>query len=487
MIGKMTMIKTKKRMILPIKLLFIAVIQVLLTALITYVLVTNEYRELSNQSLDTLEHFLVEQKKQELKNYTALAVLAVDHLYQTSEPDNYVAKKLVTNILDKMTFNGEDGYFFVYDDQGNAISHPKQPFRIGKNWWNLEDGKGNKIIQILISNAKAGGDFYHYPWTKPSNKKISEKIGYSVYLEKWKWMIGTGVYLDNVNLQLSQLQFEIDEHINKTKKIILILALSSIFVIFLFGVTVNLRQKKQTDEKITELGQRIVNVQEDENRHIARELHDGIIQILVSIKFSLEATKMHLSKAVQDVPPPLQHAEDNLVIAIDEIRRISHHMHPQILDELGLSAAIDTLSADFSDRTGVSIKVFKPRARNLLPDFINTTLYRIVQESLINIEKHAKAEHVEISLSFDKNWLTLIIADDGKGFDINSVSEINDCGIGLRNLAERVEYHLGEFSVVSSSKGTTITAKIPKCSFENYFNQTRVKNNDNNGDIEFGL
>jgi len=207
----------------------------------------------------------------------------------------------------------------------------------------------------------------------------------------------------------------------------------------------------------------------------------------VSIKFSLEATKMHLSKAVQEVPKPLQHAEDNLVIAIDEIRRISHHMHPQILDELGLSAAIDTLSADFSDRTGVSIEVFKPRARNLLPDFINTTLYRIVQESLINIEKHAKAEHVEISLSFDKNWLTLIIADDGKGFDINLVSEINDCGIGLRNLAERVEYHLGEFSVVSSSKGTTITAKIPKCSFENYFNQTRVKNNDNNGDIEFGL
>jgi len=79
------------------------------------------------------------------------------------------------------------------------------------------------------------------------------------------------------------------------------------------------------------------------------------------------------------------------------------------------------------------------------------------------------------------------LTDDGKGFDINSVSEINDCGIGLRNLAERVEYHLGEFSVVSSSKGTTITAKIPKCSFENYFNQTRVKNNDNNGDIEFGL
>ncbi len=472
-------------MILPVKLLFFAVIQVLLTALITYFMVTNEYRDLSKQSLDTLEDFLVVQKKQELKNYTALALMAVDHLYQSSESDNHVAKILVTNILDKMQYNGKDGYFFVYDDKGNAISHPKQPFRVGKNWWDLEDSKGNKIIQILISNAKAGGDFYHYPWTQPSNNKITEKIGYSVYLDKWKWMVGTGVYLDNVNLQLRKLQFEMDEHINETKKIILVLALSSIFIIFLFGLIINLRQKKQTDEKITELGQRIVNVQEDENRHIARELHDGIIQILVSIKFSLEASKMHLKKALQEVPKPLQHVEENLLIAIEEIRRISHHMHPQILDELGLSAAIDTLSTDFSHRTGVSIKVFKPYARNLLPDFINTTLYRIVQESLINIEKHAKADHVEISLRFDKNWLTLTIADDGKGFDINSVNEISDCGIGLRNLAERVEYHLGEFTVISSSKGTTITAKIPKCSFVNYFNQTRVKTNDNNGDSEF--
>jgi two-component system NarL family sensor kinase len=105
------------------------------------------------------------------------------------------------------------------------------------------------------------------------------------------------------------LQSEIDEHINKTKKIILILAISSIFIIFMFGLIVNLRQKKQTDKKIIELEQRIVNVQEDENRRIARELHDGIIQILVSIKFSLEATTMHLLKASQQIPKPLEHAK----------------------------------------------------------------------------------------------------------------------------------------------------------------------------------
>ena len=464
-------------MILPVRLFIIAGLQVLLTAVITYFFVSNEYRDLSQQSLETLENFLIEQKKQEIKNYTSLAVSAVEHIYLPSTPDNHVAKALVTNVLDNMLYNGDDGYFFIYDNKGNSIAHPKEPFRIGENWWNLEDEKGNKIIQILISNAQKGGDYFRYPWSRPSNKQQSEKMGYSMYLKEWDWMIGTGVYLDDVNLQLSKLQFEIDEHINKTKKIILAIALSSIFIIFTFGLVVNLRQKKQTDEKISELGQKIVNVQDEENRLIARDLHDGIIQILVSIKYSLEATSMFLSKSKQDKPEPLNHAETNLTIAIQEIRRISHHMHPQILDELGLSAAIDALSSDFFKRTGIIIHFEKPSVRKLLPDFINTTLYRIVQESLINTEKHAKAENVYIKLKFDRRWLILTIADDGKGFDIESKVEVSDGGIGLRNLAERVEYHLGEFSIKSSDKGTIISAKIPKSSFVNYFNKKTIEDN----------
>ena len=460
-------------MLLPIKILYIAIIQVLLTAVVTYIFVSNETRELSKQSLETLEHFLIEQKKQEIKNYTSLAVSAIKHLYLPAEPTNYIAKSLVTNILDDMLYNGDDGYFFVYDYKGNSIVHPKEPFRLGKNWWNLEDGKGNKIIQILIKNAQKGGGFYRYPWAKPSNKKVSEKISYSMYLKNWDWMIGTGVYLDDIHLQLNKLQLEIDQHINRTKQIILTIALSSIFVIFIFSLLVSLRQKKQTDEKINKLGQQIVHVQEEENRHIARELHDGIIQILVSIKYSLEATNMWLSKAKQQKPKPLQHAENNLVIAIQEIRRISHHMHPQILDELGLSAAIEAIAKEFTDRTNVKVKVTKPSVRKLLPDFINTTLYRIVQESLINIEKHAKAQHVNIEVSFKNNWLILSIKDDGEGFDMKSVNKANEGGIGLRNLAERVKYHLGEFKVISSPLGTIITAKIPKNSFVNHFNNSR--------------
>jgi two-component system NarL family sensor kinase len=454
-------------MTLPLRLLYITVLQVLLTSIFTYYLVTKEYRDLSNQSVETLENFLIEQKHQELKNYTLLAVSAITDLYQNTDMDVKQAKSLVAEIIHDMTYSGDDGYFFVYDGEGNGIVHSKEPFRVGKNWWNLKNINGDNTIQILIHNAKNGGGFFRYPWNKPSSNKMSEKMGYSVYLEKWNWMIGTGVYLDDVNLQLNKLQLEIDQHINKTKQIILLVAMSSIFVIFLLGLFLNLRQKKKTDQKISELGLKIINMQEEERRHISRELHDGIVQVLVSIKYSLEATGLWLIKSKLEKPTPLQHAEINLSSAIQEIRHISHHLHPRILDELGLSAAIDALAVEFSEQTNIEVNVTKPAVRKLIQNHISTTLYRVVQESLINIRKHAGATQVQIELSLKNRWLTLCISDDGCGFDTQFNNKKVKYGIGLRNLAERVEYHQGEFNVQSCAKGTNVMARIPKTSYYN--------------------
>jgi len=467
-------------MTLPLRLLYIAVFQVILTSIITYYLVSNEYRELSNKSVNALESFLINQKKQELKNYTAIALSSVEDIYKRYDKDDEVTQSILSNVIDNMLYNGDDGYFFIYDQEGNSIAHPKEPYRVGKNWWNLEDENGEKVIQKLIQNAQNGGDFYRYNWFKPSEKATSQKMGYSIFIDQWNWMLGTGVYLDDVYKQLNNIQNEIDEHINNTKQIILVVALSSIFFIFIFGIGVNINHKRKAEAKISELGQRVIDVQEEENRHISRELHDGIIQILISIKYSLEASRLFITREKHAIPEPLTHAEKNLNFAIQEVRRISHHMHPQVLDELGLSSAIEAIAQDFSKRTNVNIQVFKPSLRKLLPDFINTTLFRVVQESLTNIQKHAEAKNVTIRLSIKTKWLTLTIEDDGVGFDINNQDNPTH-GIGLRNLAERVEYHMGEFDIDSAGTGTIITVKIPTASFVNYFNQTTIggKNNDN--------
>jgi len=467
---------------LPLKLLYVAIFQVILTSTAVFFFFSSEYRELSRQSLHSVENFLLEQKKTELKNYTALAVSSVEHMFSGEETINQQTQNDVVNLLNNLLYNGEDGYFYVYRSDGVNIAHPKEPFRVGNNWWDLENDKGEKIVQILIKKAQSGGGFHRYKWSKPSTDTKVDKMGYSVFLDKWQWMLGTGVYLDDVNQQVGKLQQEIDLHINKTQQIVSSVALGSIFVLFVLGLIFTLRQKQRNDLKINELGQRIISLQEEERRHISRELHDGIVQMLVSIKYSIEATGIFLSQLNQEKPKSQLAAEKNLSIAIQEIRRISHHLHPRILDELGLSAAMDALSSEFSELTGIKVQVNTPKLKKLLPDNISTTLYRVAQESLTNIQKHAKANNVVINLEVNQAWLILIICDDGKGFDtsatIDNLTDFDECGIGLRNLAERIEYHSGIFQVTSTEKGTRVTAKIPKSCFANYYHQAINENHN---------
>ncbi|WP_245942441.1 cache domain-containing protein [Candidatus Colwellia aromaticivorans] len=427
---------------------------------------------------------MINQKKQELKNYTSLASAAIKHIHPDAEPESISKQLAIQNLINKLLYNGDDGYFFAYDDRGISMAHPKEPHRVGESWWNLESDEGDKIIQLLISNAKAGGDFLHYQWRKPSNQQKSSKMSYSTYLHDWQWMLGTGVYLDDVNQQLAAIQEKIDQHINNTKQIILIISLSSIFIIFLFGLIINLSHKKKTDKKINELGQKIINLQEDQHRHVSRELHDGIVQILVSIQYSIEATGIFLMQSKHEKPKPLVEAEKNLRIAIQEVRRISHHLHPRVLDELGLSAAIAGLAKEFSKQTHIKISLTKPKLSKLLPDDINISLYRVVQESLINIEKHAQATHVTIDLSIENKRLTLTIKDNGIGFCGSKKNKkgapIESFGIGLRNLTERIEYHCGQLKVCTSKEGTSITAIIPSHVFAYYFNNNAQKGNSYN-------
>ncbi|MGB1143651.1 MAG: cache domain-containing protein, partial [Glaciecola sp.] len=119
-----------------------AVIQVILTALFTYIFVTNEYRDLSEQNVATLEAFLIEQKQQELKNYTEIAKASIQHIYAGAAKDDPVAQELVANILSTLIYDGHDGYFFVYDEYGTNIVLPTEPYRVGQNYWDLLNDKG---------------------------------------------------------------------------------------------------------------------------------------------------------------------------------------------------------------------------------------------------------------------------------------------------------------------------------------------------------
>ncbi len=459
-------------MSLSFKTQLFAVFYVALTAIFIFFMVSDQYRSLSQQNLAALETFLIQQKQQELKNYTEIAMASVDSIYASSAKDDPMKQKQVADILSTLIYDGDDGYFFVYHEDGTSVVHPTEPYRVGQNFLDLRGQNGEPTIQILIENAKNGGDYYRYFWNQPSTEQITEKISYSRFFPKWKWMLGTGVYLDSVNEQLQTIQNAIDQQVDSTRLTILIITLSAIFLIFGFGIVVNFTQKKETEEKIHALDQKIIHIQEEEQRHISRELHDGIVQMLVSIKYSLEATGLVLKQKAIEKPEPLAKAEKNLVNTIGEIRRISYHLHPTILDELGLSDAMEQLGIEFSERTGIAIHINKPALRKLLPDPINTTLYRVVQESLVNIEKHSHATLATIDLEVKDDWLTLTICDNGIGnTNIKKEGQSSHKGIGIRNLAERIEYHNGVFNIDAGADGTTVTAKIPKSAFVNHYNR----------------
>jgi len=152
---------------------------------------------------------------------------------------------------------------------------------------------------------------------------------------------------------------------------------------------------------------------------------------------------------------------ENLGGAIAEVRRISHDLRPTLLDDLGLAIALEQLLADFGTRTGLMVGVRIEPVDRPLPENAALTLFRIAQEALTNIERHARASQVDVSLNEEGDVLRLIISDNGIGFNADGSSHRRQHGIGLRNMRERIEYLGGIFRIESQPGNTTLIVKLP--------------------------
>ncbi len=319
------------------------------------------------------------------------------------------------------------------------------------------------LIQELIRNAQQGGGYVQYQWEKPSVGDVGNKMAYSVLLDKWGWMLGTGVYIDDIDQQVSTIQASINQKISNASFVILAIGIIAITAVFVTGLILQFSQRKLADAKLQELTKRILTAQEEERRRVSRELHDGIGQLVASAKFSIETASLKISQQ-QNPEEDLQLTRDKIAQTLIDLRRISRDLHPRILDDHGLSAGLEALATNFSKRTNICVNLEKVAVKNLLPLDIKTTLYRVAQEALTNIERHSKATEVNISLGLRGSWIILSIADNGVGFDVESLnrSKSPTVGIGLRNMNERLSYHKGALTVKSNSEGTLIEAKITK-------------------------
>jgi len=443
-----------------IKLQLITIIPVLLALSGVLVITQVQYTALSEQASRTYKESVISHRKIELKNYLAIATGGLEHLVNDRKMPLKQAKQTVQKMLSNMRF-GEDGYFYVYDYLGNSLVLPGLESRLNKNWLDLKDPNGVMIVQELIKEAQSGGGYVDYIFNQPSKDgKLGKKLGYAQALEPWQWMVGTGVYIDDIDDQIALLNNSIKQHIDYTSRITLIIGMLAVAMVFGAGLFIRLSENRLANQKLRALNERIFQTQEEECKRVSRELHDGISQSVAAVRFSVETAQLKQQKNM-DPQQELTLASELIAKTMVDIRRISHQLHPGVLEDHGLGAALDELGQEFSARTGINVEVIRLSVRNVLTTELKTTLYRITQEALTNIERHAKATQVNISLRLDKAWLVLEICDNGQGFALKSTEKPNE-GIGLRNMKERLTYYHGKFKVNSDKTGTTILARIPQ-------------------------
>ena len=441
------------------KILMLAVAPLLLAIAAIGGLLVVETQRLERQQAQLLEDVLISTKRDELRNYIALALTSIDHLYGAGRDDE-AAKEQAKAILSSMNF-GDDGYFYAYADDGLNLVHPRQPELVGTNLWNMRDADGTFVIRELIARAKEGGGFQRYLWPKPSTGKVERKLGYSVYLPRWGWMLGTGIYLDDVDAAAARLRGNLLESVRQTLLGLATVAVIAALAVFAGGLALNISEQRQADRKLKALAHRVVSSQEEERARVSRELHDHICQLLVSIKYQFELVGHRLAHP-GDLPVTAIDKEiAALSKAIGEVRRISHDLRPALLDDLGLPAALEHIGNELAQRSGLDVRVSKQVHEERLPELQAVSLFRVAQEALRNVERHANARHIDIRLDDAGDRLELRITDDGIGFDVKNVEQSRDRGIGLTNMRERVERNGGTFQLISHPGHTALTASFP--------------------------
>lgn len=217
-------------------------------------------------------------------------------------------------------------------------------------------------------------------------------------------------------------------------------------------------------ERLQTLSSAIVNIQEEERRRIAQELHDEAGQALTGIKMSLEGIEKELGPetAVKD---RIEEVKSQVGKIMEELRRLSYDLRPAILDELGLVPTLRWYIEEYTKRTRTAVHLQTSGLQKRLSAKIEILLYRIVQEALTNAAKHAEAESVILSLEKKDVHVHLYITDDGKGFEVKryfSSSPMVRRGLGILGMKERVELAGGTFFIDSDpGQGTRISIKVP--------------------------
>ncbi len=368
---------------------------------------------------------------------------------------------------------GEEGYMFVVDNNRNIISHPNQGL-IGKSL--------QSVVDSVVSNKSPNSDTQYFNETSSFYKDVADSIpegfGRCIDFANNKYCIAAYKKIEIGNKQwilvASMPYSEISNPVLSHALTTFGLAGSIMLIIFIIGIAFfNMQKKKAKLEvetkylsEIAKTAQELkversmrltamIDGQEHERQRISREIHDGLGQYLLAMKVKLENGIINRDIEGNEL---LKELKLLFIRTIEEVKRISDNLIPVILDEFGISIALNNLCDDIAKDNKMQIAFVSFGVPTNIDSKTQTYIYRIAQEGLSNIVKHAKASEANVQLLGNVDQVNLVIQDDGCGFDM----EGNTKGNGLNNMKERAAILNGTVEIVSKpGEGTTIAVKIP--------------------------
>jgi signal transduction histidine kinase len=220
-------------------------------------------------------------------------------------------------------------------------------------------------------------------------------------------------------------------------------------------------RERHNAESYRALSAKILEMQDSERRRIARELHDSVGQFLAGLKINLSRIA---ATAGVSTPPLISETLDMTDQAIQEVRTISHLLHPPLLEELGLTSAARWYAEEFGKRSQVRVSLELEEPTKRLPKEVEMALFRVLQEALTNVHRHANAQSIDVRVECHNGTVTLTVSDDGRGIPYEVIARFQSglaAGIGLAGMRERLAEFGGRLDVQSSNAGSVVRATIP--------------------------
>lgn len=222
---------------------------------------------------------------------------------------------------------------------------------------------------------------------------------------------------------------------------------------------------RENEEILQELSARLLQSQDEERKRISRDLHDSAGQYLAAVQMRLGAILDQIdgSPQAETLRALIDDAQESISECSKEIRTISYLLHPPTLDLAGLGSAIEWYSDGFSERSGIKVDLEVSPSLDRLPQDLELTIYRLVQEGLTNIHRHSGSKWAGIRLVQEPKGITLEIADRGRGMAASSTAKPQaQVGVGISGIRERVRQLNGQLAIESSPQGTTVRATFPR-------------------------